>query len=116
MTFPTTFLSLPSRDPHKTWSANIHAAHRVICNLYRHASAVLHLEDADPAQVSFHINAVTSDALPILQAMEDEPPSLFSDASSESSRLPCEWLSAAAQQLGNLVVALRDRGELGRDW
>jgi hypothetical protein len=107
MNAPAMFPPLPpSLEP----SANIEAAHRVLTDIYRHASVLLQQEDADPLRIAFHVDSITSDAIPVLCAMEREGGSEHSP-----TRLPEEWLQAGAQVLGELVVALQRKNGLARE-
>jgi|ERR1700722_3567210 len=105
---PTTFPPLPHS---RSWPANIQAAHQVLTDLYRNASAVLQLEDVDPLQIAFHLDSITSDAVPVLCAMEREGES---EQHVGDPQLPEEWLHAGAQVLGELVNSLQHLRESAR--
>ena len=109
---PETFPCLPDRpSPHTAWSANIHAGYRVLANLYQNAAALLRSEDVDPLQVSFHINAIASDAVPLLSAMEMDTKC---STSLDDSQLPSEWLHHSAKVYGSLVHSLQHIGGLAQ--
>ena len=84
------------------WPADIHAAHEVIRKAYDHATCVLQSDGfPDPTQVAFHINALSSNALPILEAL------IPSSASDEDEHLPLEWIVGVAELLGQAVQDLQ---------
>ena len=71
-TLPPTLPGLPYTS-HHTWSANIQTAHQVLANIYHQAFTVTQQGDAaDPLRLAFHIDTITSDAIPILSAIEEE--------------------------------------------
>ena len=81
-------------------SVNLDAAHHILKDLYQHAVNVLYQDGPDPLRVSFHINAISSDAIPILAGIEEE------DKMNEIPLLD-GWLQQCAELLGELVVHLR---------
>ncbi|KIN95034.1 hypothetical protein M404DRAFT_34491 [Pisolithus tinctorius Marx 270] len=85
------------------WPANIQAAHRTIKKVHNQALYVLQSDSfLDPTWVSFHIEALASTALPILEAL------LPSSASHEDEPLPQEWLVGVARLIGQAVQDLQD--------
>jgi len=105
---PSTFPPLPALPAgHLRWSANILEAHCTLQDTYKHAIQLARQEDLDPLRVAFHIDAITSDSVPILVALEN-----LQD--SDETPLAEEWIHAAAELLGDLVVVLRHVGELAK--
>jgi hypothetical protein len=89
--------SFPYLPPHQqSWSANIQHAHQALVDIYSHTLTVLR-QDSDPLRIAYSIDMITSDAIPILTAMEKD-----------DHQLPEEWLHAGAILLGYLVVSLRE--------
>lgn len=94
---PNTFPYLPSRTLIQApWSANILTAHDTLSDIYRHAYRILNQEDADPLQLTFHIETVSGDAIPLLEALARDP----------QGREMQDWLSYTAHLLGDLSVLL----------
>lgn len=67
-------------------------------DIYRRGIRTLHQDDSEPFQLMFHIDAVSSDAVPLLQALEVEPDHQISQS----------WLHDCAEILGQLVLHLRE--------
>jgi len=87
--------------PHDTsYPANILAAHDVISGIYQHVLQILAHEDADPLRLSFHCNAITSDALPLLEAIGED-----SGVTGCSSR---DWVVGASIALASVAARLQD--------
>jgi hypothetical protein len=96
--FPAHFPKLPAIA---LQHANIVTAHNIISDLYKHALTVLQQENADPLQISYHINSITSDAVPLLSGIEEE---------STGNNLPLseDWLHDGARLLGDIVLHLQE--------
>jgi hypothetical protein len=110
MTLPEELPQLPhSLLP---WSANILSAYQLLSNIYRNARSILRHDAADPLRVAFHIDAITSDAIPVLSAMEVEDNWDLDNG----PKLSEEWLVACAEIFGHLVVILRRIAEQIRGW
>jgi hypothetical protein len=86
----------PCTMAHTPWPANFLVAYDTLSDIYRCAYCILNQEDADPLQLMFHLEAITADAIPLLEAFEVDP------------RGPevQDWLSDAATLLGSLSVQL----------
>src|ERR1700710_548391 len=97
---PTLPQTLPRFPPctmaHTPWPANFLIAYDTLSDIYRHAYRILNQEDADPLQLTFHLEAIAADAIPLLEAFEVDPRGLEVQ----------DWLSGAATLLGNLSVQL----------
>lgn len=91
------FPHLPGRI---SWTASVKQAHEIICDTYNRAYRLLQLNDSEALQLFFHINAVTNNALPLLQSLE----------SSEElvDLLPRQWLVHGAELCGRLVYNPRE--------
>ena len=68
---PQVFPDLPYRN--SPWPANVLAAYDKLSEIYRHALRISRQEDVDPLQLIFHLSAIDDDALPVLQAIQDDP-------------------------------------------
>jgi hypothetical protein len=105
---PALFPLLPQLpEGHERWSPNVLESHRTLSELYRHAKNVASQEDLDPLQVAFHVDSLTSDAIPILVALGS------SDVLVETP-LPEMWIISAAELLGDTVAELRHVRELAK--
>lgn len=94
---PTALPQFPSRMLNQNpWSANIRTAHDTLSDIYRRAHRILSQEDADPIQLTFHIDAVSGDAIPLLEALARDP----------QGHEMQDWLSHTAHLLGDLFVLL----------
>jgi len=85
------------------WPADICAAHEIMKRTYEQALDVLRSDGLpDPIRVSFHVDALTSTALPILEAL------IPIGTIHEDESLPHEWLMDAARLFGQAVRDLQD--------
>jgi hypothetical protein len=57
------------------WPANLLIAYDTSSDIYRHAYRILN-QDADPPQLTFHLEAIVADAVPLLEAFEVDPQGL----------------------------------------
>ncbi|KAF7987119.1 hypothetical protein HWV62_321 [Athelia sp. TMB] len=73
-------------------------AHQIIDDIYTRALRVLRQDDSDPLRPHFHIDSISSDAIPVLEALERDE-ELHMDGMSQ-------WLEEVAAVLGHLVVHL----------
>lgn len=105
-------LSLPLLPETKNWSAEIQAAYENIQHTYDHAIRVLRAEGADPTRIAFHVDAISSNALPILEALTPNASNTDSDSESDemSESLPVKWLADVAMVLGCVVSGLEHLG------
>lgn len=104
----TTLLAFPPLPQHSLgrWPADIDAAHRTLKKMYDQALYVLRSDDGfpNPTRVSFHIDALTSTALPILEALVP-----CSSASHDGNEyLPQDWVVSVAELIGKAVRDLQD--------
>ncbi|KAL4066457.1 hypothetical protein V8B97DRAFT_2025423 [Scleroderma yunnanense] len=84
------------------WPADVQAAHEVIQRTYNRAVHVLQCGGSpDPMQIAFHINALSSMALPVLKALISS-----GTHGSENECLPCEWL-VDLQDMAGVVKAFK---------
>jgi len=89
------------------WPADIHAAHEIVRKTYDHAACVLRSDGfPDPTRVAFHIDALSSKALPLLEAL------IPSGASHEDKCLPLEWIVGVAELLGQVIQDLQAMGHI----
>jgi hypothetical protein len=103
---PQSFPLLPNLPfGHERWSPNVLECHRTLNNLYCHARNLTNQEDLDPLRVAFHVDALTSDAIQMLIALEGSE-------DSDETPLPEAWILDAAKLLGDTVAVLRHFGEL----
>lgn len=104
--FPERFPLLPSLVQ-ATYTHNTITAHEVISDIYTRAVQVSKQADSDPLRIAFHIDAIISDALPLLSALEQEQ-------SNHHAPLSVEWLQSCATFLAELVNHLREAADLGK--
>ena len=98
---PMMFPPLPQHN--NRWSADICATHEIIKRTYEQALDVLRSDGLpDPIRISFHVDALTSTALPILEAL------IPGGAIHEDESVPHEWLMDAARLIGQAVRDLWD--------
>jgi hypothetical protein len=81
---------------HAPWPANFLVAYDTLSDIYRHAYRILNQEDADPLQLTFHLEAIAADAIPLLEAFEVD---------SRGFEVQ-DWLYDVVTLLGNLSVQL----------
>jgi hypothetical protein len=84
--------------------ATMHEAYRILTQNYRHGLNVLRLDAPDPLQICLQIDKISSDALPILEGMEEER--LVNGAP-----LPPGWVDHCAEIFGDMVAELRNAKE-----
>jgi len=96
--YPSIFPPLPEHAD-GPWPVHIVTAHNLTNDIYVHALRVLD-ENSDPSRAAFHIDAITSDAIPVLSAIEEEK-------KNRNIKISDDWLFENAKLLGNLVVSLR---------
>ena len=102
---PEEFPQLPEHpDPSQGWLANVYKAHEVMSNVYRRAFRVLCQDESDPLQILFHIDAVSSGAVPLLEALENSKAEL-------GFQFSVQWLLDSAELFGKLVLHLREAAE-----
>jgi hypothetical protein len=85
--------------------ATMHEAYRVLTQNYRHGLNVLQLDAPDPLQISLQIDKISSDALSILEGMEEE------QMVNATPLLP-DWVDQCAMIFGDMVAELRNAKEL----
>lgn len=99
---PDGFPRLPGHpNPSQGWPANVYKAHEVMSDVYRRAFRILRQDESDPLQLLFHIDAVSSDAIPLLEALENSEAEL-------GFRFSMPWLLDSAELCGKLVLYLRE--------
>lgn len=93
---PASFPPLPPcENETASWPSSIRDSWDRIATEYERVYTLLNLEDCDPLQISFHIDNVTSDCIPLLEALEGD------------GDVPVNWLLESAQLLGETVRELR---------
>jgi len=97
---PTAFPPLPPSPTGQGWPSKYIEAHKIVSNIFDHAIQVLNQDKSDTSCIAFHMNAITSDALPLVEAFETEGASM-------SDCLPVEWIHTCARILGWTVLALQ---------
>jgi hypothetical protein len=80
--------------------ANIHGAYQILVNVYRHGIRILRQDSPDTLQISCQIDAITSNAVPLLEGIESE---------SEVNNIPLSenWALECANLFGEMVLRLR---------
>lgn len=106
---PENFPSLPGfQEPNSSGAANVIRAHEVMSDVYRRAIRVLRQDDSEPLQLMFHIDCVSSDAIPLLEALEDSEAEL-------GFQFPQSWLHGCAEMFGRLVLFLQETAKKMKD-
>lgn len=78
------------------WEPSVRESRDRIATEYERIHMLLQQEGCDPLQISYHIDNVVNDSVPLLEAMElDE-------------QVPIEWLHTGAKLLGEVVCRLKD--------
>lgn len=90
------FPPLPEHPVNAPWSPNTYYAHKIMADTFRHASTIL-LQDADANRLKFHAEALTSDILPILEALEEH---------AQEENFPLPWLYSCTEAVGRLIFDL----------
>lgn len=80
------------------WSPNILTAFNLLNKAYERASTILR-QEADSIRLRFHIDQLSNNFMPILEAMERQR---------IAENIPVDWLESAAAALGLLVVHLQE--------
>jgi hypothetical protein len=88
---------LPHRSDGTQWSLNVCNAYRIASDLFRNASQALQLEDSEVQRLSFHIDSLVNDCVPLLEALEVH-------ADVEGMSIP--WLHSCAEAVGNVLLNL----------
>jgi len=73
------------------------AAHKYLRNVYDHATRVLHSDGADPTRIAFHVDRISSDALPVLLE-------LASESECQGNVLPIDWLEGISTLFAEVVA------------
>jgi hypothetical protein len=79
------------------WSPNVRNAYRIASDLFRNASQALQLEDSEVQRLSFHIDSLVNDCVPLLEALEEL---------ADVEGVPIPWLHSCMQAVGNVLVNL----------
>lgn len=111
MELPHDFHPLPTvivDGTRQVWPPQVTSAHEVLKNIYAHAVRISHQEEVDALQTAFHIDAISSNAIPLLSSIEQE-------VRGGSLAIPLEWLHQSARVMGNLVAGLRNQACLGEE-
>lgn len=91
------FPNLPQPSPeHGHWSANLFRAHQQISAACAHADILLNQDECDPLRLKVHLEKLTEDCLPLLEAME----------MNEYDLLPKDWITEAVESLAHRVIDL----------
>jgi hypothetical protein len=92
--------SFPPLSPSALWSGNVLTAHKIISDIYAHAIRAIRQDDTDSSRLAFHINALSSDTLSLLQGLESE--------NGPQNRLTLnEWLANSTRVLAETVECLK---------
>jgi hypothetical protein len=106
---PESFPGLPGfQKPNSSRAANVIQAHEVMSDVYHHVIHVLRQDNSEPLQLMFHIDCVSLDTIPLLEALEDSEAEL-------GFQFPQSWLHSCAEMFGQLVLLLRETAKKMRD-
>ncbi|OBZ70899.1 hypothetical protein A0H81_09541, partial [Grifola frondosa] len=95
---PAQFPPLPEGLGQLVWSVNVSVAHRTISDTYDRVLELLHLDNADPLRLQYHLDKLNTETVPILIALGQN--------SYDGPALPGPWLTSAAVAVGTLIAAL----------
>lgn len=111
------FPHLPARAQNTVlWPAAVREAYKFLESTYNHATHVLLVDGADPTRISFHVDRITSRALPILMELTSDSDEAHIDGLHEDT-LPEAWLDAVATLLGQVVLSeLQSLGTTLSNW
>lgn len=93
------FPPLPERVDGQQWPPNIRAAYYLVLNTYTRGCHLLENAEVDPIRLKLSIEALLSDACPLLLALNDAPP---------DNGIPPDWLFLCTRQTTELIKALRE--------
>ncbi|KAF5357480.1 hypothetical protein D9758_012525 [Tetrapyrgos nigripes] len=99
-------MSLPPLPPpsitrhNANWPPNVTAAEQTLRNIYQASSQVLALPSVDPRRMDFHLRAITSDAVPLIIALDDFSP----------SKKLRRWVSECAEEFAGMCLRLTEAG------
>jgi hypothetical protein len=85
--------------------AAMHQAYQILTKIYAHGLNLLRLDAPDPLQISLQIDNISSDALSILEGMDEE-------RTVNAVPLPLAWVDRCTEILGDMVAELRNAKEL----
>ncbi|KAG1906262.1 uncharacterized protein F5891DRAFT_1182509 [Suillus fuscotomentosus] len=95
-------MDLPALPEHENrWPQNVYTAEGIISNIYNAAIRILRSNDAEPTRVAYHYDALSTEALPLLEAIE-------SDTSPAAYQLLHDWLLVCARLIGEVAAMLKD--------
>jgi hypothetical protein len=95
-------MDLPALPEHENrWPQNVYTAEGIISNIYNAAIRILRSNDAEPTRVAYHYDALSTEALPLLEAIE-------SDTSPADYQLLHDWLLVCARLIGEVAAMLKD--------
>ncbi|KAF5366542.1 hypothetical protein D9758_008964 [Tetrapyrgos nigripes] len=92
----------PLSHHNAAWPPNVVQAEYALRDIYRVSSQVLSLPTVDPRHVEFHLRAITSDAVPILLALDDSCP----------SKKLWRWVSKCADEFAGICLRLMELGDV----
>ena len=81
--------------------------HEIISDTYNRAYQLLWLNDSEALQLLFHIDAVTNNAIPLLQSLEHSKELV--------DLIPWQWLAHGAELCGRLVYHLQETAKVTKD-
>ena len=93
-------LELPPLPDIGLQHTNMHGAYQIVINVYRHGIRILQQDSPDILQISCQIDAITSNAVPLLEGIKHE---------SEVNDIPLSenWPLECADLFGEMVWQLR---------
>ncbi|KAG1906385.1 uncharacterized protein F5891DRAFT_1244701 [Suillus fuscotomentosus] len=95
-------MDLPALPEHENrWPQNVYTVEGIISNIYNATIRILRSNDAEPTRVAYHYDALSTEALPLLEAIE-------SDTSPADYQLLHDWLLVCARLIGEVAAMLKD--------
>lgn len=95
---------LPSHPDGAVWSPAVYEAYQAISDMWHRGVQVLQNE-AESGRLKYHADTLTSDAVPILLAMEHH---------AEKETLPVPWIHQLTESVGTLISQLCRAQETAR--
>lgn len=90
------FPLLPNHPNGEVWTPSVYGAYQAVSDMWHRGAQVLQSE-AESGRLKYHADTLTSDAVPILLAMEHH---------AEEEGLPVHWIHQLTESVGTLISHL----------
>jgi hypothetical protein len=92
----STLPQLPNHPDGAVWSPSVYGAYQAISDMWHRGAEVLQNE-SESGRLKYHADTLTSDAVPILLAMEQH---------AGEEKLPVPWIHQLTNSVGTLIAQL----------